>query len=623
MGLTNQSEFIHSFNDKYREHFNPELFKRDNQEIMNSIEQVVRSMERDKYFTLKLLSFEPIYDYEKIHNTLREHEENRRKKNSKTENTFDYININDTDMMLCKIIWLVRHNGLERQEIDGKTIEVMNPEQTLEVLIALPRFVKGYYFRLNGNYYTTTFQVIDGSTYNNINASQAKSDTVTMKTMFMPIRVFRSLREMHELNTDTTINVIEYNTIIFNNVVSAMYYILAHFGIYGASDFLGIDCVWIDRVQNTNPDFVCFEKNGIYVSAPKVCFQDAMVQSFVATIIDGINKDATIEALFDIRYWLKNLGIAFKNGTIDKGLFVLDSIDGIYDNITKRDLHLPDEDKENIYTIIRWLLREFSELRIKENVDIRTKRIRIADYISAIYAKKINQGMYRISDLGKKVTLKKVVQAIYTNPLYVLNNVSGLSNLVSYRDLVNDDDALTALKFTYKGISGLGEDGASVQPIYRYVDPSHVGILDLDSSSNSDPGMSGMICPMTKLYDKSFSEYEEPNTWRESYKKLNEEYKQGTINPIAYMNDKPDPDYKDIRTRIEEEQLELSKIVCPIVSLIDPNIQYTALAAELAMGTPEVVKSAKKSLFTIINEETDSGFFASDDEDDSDNEGQE
>ena len=76
----------------------------------------------------------------------------------------------------------------------------------------------------------------------------------------------------------------------------------------------------------------------------------------------------------------------------------------------------------------------------------------------------------------------------------LINNISTMSNLISYRDKVNDNDATSALKFTYKGISGLGEDGASIQDVYRYVDPTHIGILDLDSSSGSDPGMSGMIC---------------------------------------------------------------------------------------------------------------------------------
>ena len=75
----NQSQFMREFNEKHREEFNPELFKRDNEDMVRSLEQLIRSCEREKYFTLKLLSFNVIWDYEDIYNTLRLHEEKRRR----------------------------------------------------------------------------------------------------------------------------------------------------------------------------------------------------------------------------------------------------------------------------------------------------------------------------------------------------------------------------------------------------------------------------------------------------------------------------------------------------------------------------------------------------------------
>jgi hypothetical protein len=207
---------------------------------------------------------------------------------------------------------------------------------------------------------------------------------------------------------------------------------------------------------------------------------------------------------------------------------------------------------------------------------------------------KLNKGMYRISDMGRRVTLKKVIQAIYTQPLYVINSLTTTSNLVAYRDMVNDLDSTVALKYTYKGIAGLGEDGASVQPIYRYVDPSHVGILDLDASSGSDPGMSGMICPMTKIYNHSFSEYEEPNTWREEWKPIKEEYKKDKIVPISFDSEPKGFDFYKLREEIVQEELELNKVICPIENIYDPNILYTCSAQQI-----EKVQEKPKSLFTI------------------------
>lgn len=596
--MLNQNKFIREFNETHREQFNPELFKRDNEEIVNSIREVLTSCQRDKYYTLKLLSFEPIYDYERIYNTLREHDEKRKKKNDKSPNIYDFINIRDTDIILIKVIWLIRHNGVERQDDNGKTVEVINPEKELEVLIAVPRFVKKYYFKLSGNYYATIFQIVDASTYNNSTASQSKVDTVTMKTMFGPIIIFRSFNKLIDVGTGNEIKSIEYQSIIFKNTVNTIYYILARFGLYGAMSFLGIRCVSITQSPNLDPNYYCFEKNGIYISCPRSCFQDAMVQSFVATIYDGIMKESNINVIFDQRFWLRNLGMAFKNASIDKGLFVLDSVEGLYDNITKRDLHLPYEDKADIYCVLRWLLREFSNLRTKENVDVRTKRIRIADYVAAVYANKLNVGIHRISDLGTKVTLKKIEQAVYTNPMMILQKISSasMSNLVSYRDLVNDLDSMVALKYTYKGISGLGEDGASIQPIYRYVDPSHIGILDLDASSASDPGMSGMICPMAKLYgpEQSFSEYSEPNEWRESFYPIQNKFYSNYVQPISF-NKTPSYNFYDNRDNIVKEELEINKVICPVESTVDPNIRYTCSEAKL-----EQMRAQKpKSLFTI------------------------
>ena len=68
--MIDQALFMHQFNDTHREQFNPDLFKRDNDEMVDAIHAVLESCQRDKYYTLKLLSFESIYDYEEIRKKL-------------------------------------------------------------------------------------------------------------------------------------------------------------------------------------------------------------------------------------------------------------------------------------------------------------------------------------------------------------------------------------------------------------------------------------------------------------------------------------------------------------------------------------------------------------------------
>ena len=104
-----QAQFMRKYNETHREEFNPAFFERSNQDIMNCMKKVILSCERDKYFTLKVLDMKEIYSYEEIINLLKDHDDKRRKKNSKAENPYDYININNSDIMLLKVKFLIRH----------------------------------------------------------------------------------------------------------------------------------------------------------------------------------------------------------------------------------------------------------------------------------------------------------------------------------------------------------------------------------------------------------------------------------------------------------------------------------------------------------------------------------
>ena len=566
--MITQAEWIRDFNDSYRPEFNPVLFERSDDAIIEEVSKVILSCQKDKYFTLKVLSIEPIKDYESVYNTLRQHYERRRKKNTKAENPYDYIQIRDSAIMLLKVRYFIQKNGVERMKVDGVDQDVENPNTVLEVLIELPKFVDRYYFRLQGNLYNAIYQIVDGSTYNNSTTNNSKNDNVTLKTLFMSVRIYRMFRDLQDLTTKEKVHTIIYTSIIFKNHVNVMLYLLAKYGLYACLELFHIHCIRITTEPIEDPDWYCFKKHNLYVSVPKDMFPEPVVQSMLVTILDGIFKDTTINAIYTWGYWLTILGYNFKNATIDKGLFVLDSLESIYDINTKESLHLPEENKKDIYMVLKWLICQFPELRSKDNVDVSIKRLRIAEYIAHTYAMKLTKGIHRISDLGKKVKLKQIVSAVYTQPQYIISKIILMSNLVSYVDLVNDNDATQVLKCTYKGISGLGEDGAKVQPIYRLVDASHLGILDLDTSSASDPGMTGMICPMTNLENKSFTDYEEPNDWDERYTKslLARDKSKKKKNPLIYSEpEKFNYDY--IKDEMIRRSLDMERKNCPIIDM--------------------------------------------------------
>ena len=518
-------QFLYKFNDQHREKFNDFWFTRNDDDIIEGMKQVILSCERDKYFIIKVIGFEVIKDYEEIQKILYNYYSMKTKNGKKVSNEYDYITLRDSDIMLLKVRYYIKLNIPESKiRIDPKTGELEKSEGELEVLIILPIYVNKYYFRILGNYYNPIFQIVDGSTYNN-STSNSKVQSITLKTQFMPIKVYKESYDIMDIVDGTVHRCVLFTSYIFNKKTDSIKFILGRYGLYGAEEMLELNGIYTSKGDASPMDPNVFYNftdphHKIIVSVIKRLFdKDNVTQSFVYTILKSVKKLENFDDIYDPRYWNRMLGADFQSATLDKGIPVLDSFESIYDIETKQSIKLPPEDKEDSYCILRWMMREFSFLKARDNMDISTKHPRQADeYLPAIYAMKISRGLYRISDKGKNVTFKDVVRVLDTPPNYILKNINA-ANLVDYVDLVNDNDAELAISYTYKGISGLGDQGSgtAVPIVYRFVHPSQLGRVDLDASSSSDPGLSGLICPMAKINNGSFTDYKEPNGWKQFY----------------------------------------------------------------------------------------------------------
>jgi hypothetical protein len=440
------------------------------------------------------------------------------------DNKYNFISLKESKIKLLIVNYYIR-------VYDGKPD---NPENSkrLRVLIEVPRIVDKYYFQIFGNLYSSMFQVVDGSTYNNT-ASNSKTSCVTMKTMFMSIRLYRYQAKIDTVNYGQ-IPCVYFLSRIFNKPVLAMNYLLAKYGVYRLSEALKIIDLRISDKYDPEADrdryVLKAKKSEIYISLPIYIFEnDIVAQSLMYTIFKGCASDTTINDIFTVDHWVRVLGASFGTKSEKKGSSVLDSLESIFDLSTQSSIRLPYEDKQSIYHILIWALREFSALRQKDIFDIAFKRLRFPEYIAALYAMKLSRGIFtRVSD-ASNLTIDQIVKAINIYPDYLLKQIAK-DKLVNYKNSVNDMDALNALKFTYKGVSGIGEDnnnkGSSVPPAFRRVHASHLGRVDLDTSSATDPGLSGMLCPLADIYDNSFSDYQEPNDWRERSDELLRNYRE-------------------------------------------------------------------------------------------------
>ena len=96
----NQRELIRAFNDEYREPFNDSLFEHTDDRMIEELEQVILSCQRNKVFTIRVDNFELIRDYNEIQEILRNYEAKRLKNKPNEDNRYEYIMLKDSDIQL-------------------------------------------------------------------------------------------------------------------------------------------------------------------------------------------------------------------------------------------------------------------------------------------------------------------------------------------------------------------------------------------------------------------------------------------------------------------------------------------------------------------------------------------
>lgn len=596
----NQREFLAKFNEEYKEHFNPDLFVRSDEEVLEQMEKVIKSCERkNNYFSIEVLGFRVVDDYAEIKKILFNYYEyltRNKPKMKKKDNPYGFINLNRSDIRLLIVTYKVAvnvENNLSIRPEDLASGKVKS-EDTFDVLIAIPRIIDNIYFRINGIMRSTLYQIVDGSTYNN-NYTNSKIPNISFKIIFMAARVFRYMIGLIDYNSGNEIKLFNYRANIFNKTVCVCQYFLAKFGFLETLNFLGIHGVMVSDKPDTSDSNYCFEKApGLYVIADKyLTNNDYVTQAFVTCVFTNLIPGMDYRMAYTTKYWVRILGGSFNRtgiekylamfagdptvtDTYNKGLSILDSFENIYDISTEEDLRLKDESKEDMYRVLRWILREFYALKKKDNYDISIKRVRFGQYVAATYIFKVAKGINRVSDQNNRITVEAIKKAIRTDPMYLLNSIAK-SNLVTYRNMVSDMDSLLALKFSLRGISGIGEgDSNSIPDSIRFVHPSHIGRIDLDSSSDNNPGITGMISPFIKLNNGYFSDKEEPDSWEDRYQDLYKSYIEAeglrevfvAKDKLLNINDDPDK-YQSV----EENAIAMRKAVLTAMTAVNQNTE--------------------------------------------------
>lgn len=536
--IKNQAQLIQRFNDdpRYVYRMNSEYFKRNDEDIIYYIKQLYLSIQKrmgiDAYFTIRIDDFKVIEDYETIKNILEKHQATNIQKSVKlrgiTENRYSYIDLKESDVKLLII-------QIHIEAYDGK--------DNFETVLAVPRIVNNQYIVLNGNYRIMMYQLVDASTYNN-QTSNAKNPMVVFKTNFQPIRVYRNSYILKTID-DIEVETMNFECDVFSKSLPACEYIFAHMGLVMGLQFLGLDgLVWIHTTPPIDRDryYIFQPKKGVelYIAAPKMMFDcNHVLQSVIYTLnIECSRKFMQYEIINTNDVWLEALGRHFTlTDPRKKATSVLSSFEMIYDLMTREMTRLDENDMRDSYSILRWLMYEYSALILKSNLDVYQKRIRTSEYIAYLIAPKLSKAVYALSDMGEKVNTISIKKRILLPYDYLLGEI-GKQSIVDFNDIITDCDSFDAIRYSRNGPSAIseGNGNASMPMIYRYLHPTSLGVLDDCASGNSAPGIAGILCPLSKTYPGGYfkPDYKEPSEWRTVLEKQREKYaetyKQQAIN---------------------------------------------------------------------------------------------
>ena len=339
-----QSKFIADYNDKNRPKFNDVFFSKSDDAIIEDLKAMLISCQRDKYFTVKILGFDTIEDYDEVNRLLIENNDNIT------------VPIKDSYLKILKVTYYIEVNGYS---------------DTFDVYIAVPRVFEGAYIILNGNTYFPSFQLVDGSTYNNTLAKSSKVQKITLKTVFGALRMIRNFYD-YQTTDGTVLNGTVYSIMsngasykgkknAVDRKVPAFKYLFAKYGLYEALSLFGFDnTIFISKEPfEEEENYYTFKCQATtsrigYVKVAKILFDnDRVYQSAVITILDNLRSlktGYTAESLFNKEYWVISLGAHFvkNNMEYEKGLSALYSLEDQYDIVTKKNIRLPDEYKSNI-----------------------------------------------------------------------------------------------------------------------------------------------------------------------------------------------------------------------------------------------------------------------------------
>jgi len=370
---------------------------------------------------------------------------------------------------------------------------------TRKVRILKP--VRGGMYIRNGKLVRILNQVVDNSTF-------VKDTTLNFKTTMYPIKLSTTKHKLKFIDGETATSAC-FKLDLMAKVVNPLLYFLAQYGVFGTIEMFNLESVIsiVDAPIDEDHYMYLQAADDVYLEVhEKAFYAHEFISSFVATLFDILkaDKSITFRSVYSEDYWLFRLSEVFsKKRYANKALRILVSFNKIMDIGVRKRLILRRHHKKNTFTIIRWMMTNYSDLLKKDSHDLKYKRVRANETIAYYFDKHISRNVYSLLNTDDAPIEKYIRLLNSINEFTLLKGAhggdkSGPSSMFWY-ERFNDFDALELSRFTLKGPTGLngGKNGTNLK--YRDIYPSHFGRYDPNVCSSSDPGLTGFLCANVQL----------------------------------------------------------------------------------------------------------------------------
>lgn len=381
----------------------------------------------------------------------------KRDKTKKKKDRYDYKFINDD--RCGKLTVKLEISLLETNTSTGEKF-IHKHNMTKSMLIPLQD--EDGYFYIKGKKYYLIYQMLEKSTY-------TSASSLTLKSL-MPVAVKRNIIEASEITRN---NITEeklkqngmkvcdvegksytlpvYYVFMFRKEIPIILFYLSR-GIDYTMNFLEVQNVmqFLPSLPDTlDNDMIYFQLSSkCYLEVNRELFNKyPYIQSVVGGFLNVCTNRVTIEQLDQPEIWIKKIS---NPNNYEKGLGILKFFNRLLDQTTKKILKVHPYHKDDIYTLLRWMMQEFNELRLKDNLDLKNKRLRCNEYIASLLTKEFSKRLNRILSLRDKATYENY-KDLFKFPGDLLIQKLHTSGILRFDDSVNDMNFFSKTKYTTKG----------------------------------------------------------------------------------------------------------------------------------------------------------------------------